>query len=430
MKLRRLLIVILVFSTVAAIGNLSQYRGRNSIYSDSYPAVVCPDVDGANLQVSLSNSNKMVRSLSSRSVAFVPAKTTRLSSNSGAIAVEGEGIDTLAWISKAGIWAGGVTCISPQSQQYFVGASADVSSKSQLILANSGLSNSTVDITVFTDSSASFKKSVTIKKNDTSNISIVSLAPGAKSVALKVVPRSGRVSGYLVDERGKGLKALGGDIVNSQSDLDKTLYIPAISHSFALEKTHVLRVLNPNAVDANISVELISTDGRYVPLGLDNRSIKSDRVIDIPFDVDAKNSAFALKITSDQPIAASTYSRVAALGKTDFVWSTPVPAGVKGTWAITGLDPVLVATGSSINLSLKILLPGGKKVTTKLSGNDIIAYKVPSGALSLQIQSIDADNAAALIVNSQSGTGYLPLVNGSILTRSTVPTANIGVLNP
>lgn len=430
MKLRRLFILILVFSFVAAISNLSQYRGRNDIYSDNYPAVVCPDIDGANLQVSLTNSNKLVRSLSRKNVTFVPAKSTRISSSSGSIVVEGEGVDSLAWISKSGIWAGGVTCLSPQAQQYFVGASADISSKSQLFLANSGLSNSVVDVTVYSDGGASFKKTVTIKRNDTSNLSLVSLAPGAKSVALKVVPRTGRVSAYLVDERGRGLKTLGGDVVNSQSELSKTLYIPAVSHTYALEKTHILRVLNPNAVNANISAELISSDGRYVPIGMDNRAINSDRVLDIPFDVDSKSSAFAIKITSDQPIAASVYSRVLALGKTDFVWSTPVPVGIKGTWAITGLDPTLIATGVSISISIKVLLPGGKKISTKLSGNDILAYKVPKGALAIQIQSMNPDNSAALIVNSQSGTGYLPLVNGSVLTRSTVPTANIGVLNP
>ena len=430
MKFRRLIIVFVIFTLVAALSNLSQYRGRNNIYSDNYPAVVCPEFDGANLQVSLTNSNKMVRSLSRESVALVAAKTTRINSTSGSIVVEGEGINSLAWLSKTGNWAAGVTCLAPQSQQYFVGGSADVSSKSQLLLANSGLSNSTVDITVFSDSGASFKKSVTVKKNDTSNLSLVSLAPGAKSVALKVIPRTGRVTAYLVDERGKGLKSLGGDLVNSQSELGKTLYIPAISHSLSLDKTHVLRVLNPNTVSANISVELISSDGRYVPLAMDNRSVDSDRVIDIPFDVDAKNSAFALKITSDQPIAASVYSQVLAQGKPDFVWSTPVPAGVKGTWAITGLDPVFVASGSTINISLKVLMPGGKKVNANLTGSDILAYKVPSGALGVEIQSIGSDNSAALIVNSQNGTGYLPLVNGSVLTRSTVPTANIGVLNP
>jgi hypothetical protein len=198
----------------------------------------------------------------------------------------------------------------------------------------------------------------------------------------------------------------------------------------SLEKTHVLRVLNPNTVNANISVELISSDGRYVPIGMDNRIIPSDRVIDIPFDVDSKASVFGLKIVSDQPIAASAYSRVLAKGKTDFVWSSAVHPAVQGTWAVTGLDPTFVVTGSDIKVSLKVFMPKGKKIGKKIDANDIAAYKIPSGALAVQITSIGSDNAAAFVVSSQSGTGYLPLINGSVLTRSTVPTANIGVLNP
>ena len=226
---------------------------------------------------SLTNSSKLVRSLSRASLKMVPAKTTRIKSNSGSILVDGQGVNSSAWISRTGTWSGGLTCLSPQTQQYLVGASADVSSKSQLIFANSGLSSSTVDVTVYTDASASFKKSITVKKNQTANLSVVSLAPGAKSVAFMVTPRTGRVATFLVDERGKGLQALGGDIVNSQSELSKTIYIPAIAHSADLEKTHVLRVLNPNAIRANISVELISADGRYVPLKLDNKNIEIGR---------------------------------------------------------------------------------------------------------------------------------------------------------
>lgn len=431
MKIRRLLILLVTISLTAAIGNLIQLDGRDSIYSDKYPAVVCPDIGGgAVVQVSLTNSNKLVRSLSRKTAQLVPAKSTRITSSSGSILVEGEGINSAAWISKTGIWAGGVICLAPQAEQYFVGASGDVSSKSQLVLANSGLSSSTIDITIYSDSNASFKKTVTVGKNKTLNISMVSLAPGAKSIALKVAPRTGRTSAYLVDERGKGLKALGGDLVNSQSQLKKTIYIPAISHTFSLEKTHLLRILNPNGVGANFSAELISADGRYVPIGMDNRNIPPDRVIDIPFDVDSKNSAFGLKITSDQPIAASTYSRVLAKGKTDFVWSSAVEPGQSGTWAITALDPQLIITGGAIKVSIKVIMPGGKKIDKKLTGTEILAYRIPTGALGLQINSISKDCAAALIVNSQSGTGYLPLVNGSLLTRSTVPTANIGVLNP
>jgi hypothetical protein len=75
-------------------------------------------------------------------------------------------------------------------------------------------------------------------------------------------------------------------------------------------------------------------------------------------------------------------------------------------------------------------MPKRKQIEKNISGNDFATYRIPQGALAIEIRSIGEDNAAALIVSSQSGTGFLPLLNGSMLSRSTVPTANIGVLNP
>lgn len=430
MKLRRLTVLAASLSAVVLIGNTLQSEVGDQTYAENYPPVICPVVgSGSATQISLNSSTKLVRPLFKKRVSLKKAKTTRLLTSENSILVDGQGVNALAWIAKSGIWAGGLTCISPQPNQYLVGASGDVASKSKLVLANSGLSASNVEVTVYSENS-SFKKQVLVPSNRTISIPIVSLAPGSKSIALQVTPKAGRVASYLVDERGRGLTALGGDLVNSQAELSKRISIPAIAHTQTLQKTHVLRVLNPNPVKTNISVEVLSNNGTYVPVGLDYRSIKGDRVMDIPFDFDGKSSAFGLRINSDLPIAASVYSRVKALNKTDFLWSTPVPTGQRGTWAITGLDPLFVATGPEIDIAISVLMPKRKRIDKNLSGNDFLTYRIPSGALGVEIKSIGEDNAAALIVNSQSGTGYLPLLNGSVLSRSTVPTANIGVLNP
>ena len=430
LKLRRLAILMVSLLIVIYAGDTLQSEVGDKTYANNFPAVICPVVgSGITTQISLNSSTKMVRSLYKKRVTLSKAKTTRLLTTNNSVLVDGQGINSLAWISKTGIWAGGVTCLSPQSNQYLVGASADVASKSKLVLANSGLSASTVEVTIFSENS-SFKKQISVPSNQTISIPVVTLLPGAKTLALQITPRAGRVAAYLVDERGKGLTALGGDVINSQAELAKIINIPAISHTLTLQKGHVLRILNPNAAKTNISVEVISSNGRYVPVGLDYRSISADRAVDLPFDFDDKSSVFGLKITSDLPIAAAVYSRVKSGNKTDFVWSTPVEPGQRGSWSVTGLDPLLVATGGEIQISLRIYLPKRTKVEKNLSGNDLLTYRIPTGALAIEILKIASDNSAALIVNSQSGTGYLPLLNGSVLTRSTVPTANIGVLNP
>lgn len=425
MKLRRLIYLLSIFIAVTLVGNLLQAGGDSRKYSENYPELVCPNVGSATTtQVSLTTSNRLVRVIPNKSFKLAPAKTNRLQTKSSSVVVDGQGTSSFAWISKAGVWAGGVNCLSPQADQYFVGASGDISSKSKLVLINSGLSASIVDVFTYSEG-GSLKKTISVAKNQVATLNVVSLAPGAKSVGMHVIPRTGRVTSYLVDERGKGLRLLGGDIVNSQSELSKVLYISGIPHN-QNNKTHVLRILNSGAANTVVSVEVLSKEGRYVPVGLDNRKISFGKVADIAFDVNSKVSAFGLKITSDQPIAASVYSRTGS----DFVWSSAIPTGVKGTWAITGLDPTLHLIGNEIKASITVLMPKRKKISKDLKGTDYLSYVLPKGAIGLRIDSISTDAAGSLLVTSQSGIGYLPLVNGSVLTRSTVPTANIGVLNP
>ncbi|MFM8446705.1 MAG: DUF5719 family protein [Candidatus Nanopelagicaceae bacterium] len=424
MKFRRLIYLISVLAVATLVGNLLQADGDARKYSENYPELVCPNIGGAQTQVSLTSSKKLVRFLPAKNYKFVPAKTNRLLTNSSSVIVDGEGTSSMAWISKSGVWAGGVNCLAPQEQQFFVGATADVSSKAKLVVINAGLSSSIVDVITFSES-GSFKKTITVGKNQVFSLNVVSLAPGAKSVAMQVIPRTGRVTSYLVDERGRGLKVLGGDIVNSQSSLNRNLWIPGIAHSSA-NKSHVLRILNPGGAATMITVEVLSKDGRYIPVGLDNRKISGGKVADISFDFDSKQSSFGVRITSDQPIAASVFSRVGA----DFLWSTAATPGAVGTWAITGLDPNMQFIGSEIAVELKILMPSKKVISKRIAGTDYLTYKLPSGAIGVRIERTSSDTAAALLVSSQSGIGYLPVVNGSTLTRSTVPTANIGVLNP
>ncbi len=424
MKIKKLAYLVVIFIFAAGAGNYLQSGADSRKYSENYPELVCPNIGGAQSQISLTTSKRLVRFLPAKDFKFVSSKTTRLSTNQSSVIVDGQGTSSMAWISKSGSWAGGVNCLAPQADQYFVGATGDVSSKAKLVVINAGLSPSIVDVITYSEGS-SLKKTITVGRNQVSTLNVVDLAPGAKSIGMHVIPRTGRVTSYLVDERGRGLKVLGGDLVNSQSGLSRNLLISGIPHA-EKSKTHVLRILNPGAANSYITVEVVSKDGRYVPVGLDNKKVDAGKVADISFDFVSKQTSLGLKITSDQPVAVAVYSRIG----NDFTWSTAVKPGITGTWAITGLDPELHLVGTNIKAKVVLLMAGQKQVVKTITGTDYATYKLPKGALGIRIDGISSDTAASLIVYSQSGVGFLPLVNGSQLTRSTVPTANIGVLNP
>ena len=145
MKFRRLIYLLTVLAVATLIGNLLQADGDARKYSENYPELVCPNIGGAQTQVSLTSSKKLVRFLPAKKYKLVPAKTNRLLTTSSSVIVDGEGTSSMAWISKSGVWAGGVNCLAPQEQQFFVGATADVSSKAKLVVINAGLSSSIVD---------------------------------------------------------------------------------------------------------------------------------------------------------------------------------------------------------------------------------------------------------------------------------------------
>jgi hypothetical protein len=258
------------------------------------------------------------------------------------------------------------------------------------------------------------------------------LAPGAKRISIHVVPKSGRVNAFLIDERGKGLRALGGDLVNPSSNPGKVLEIPAIPqfNKGNLATSHTLRLLVPGEINARISAEIRSTDGTFSPLGINGKVIPYQKVIEIPMDIKVQSGNFALIIKSDQPILGSVFSRTLAEGKSDFVWSTSAPELRDFTLATTGLAPTLVFTGKSVRVTLDVISSKGELRSVIIRGEDIATYKVSASTRSVRFTKIARGVSGAALISSKSGYGYLPLTPGSVLTKSAIPASNISVLNP
>jgi hypothetical protein len=370
--------------------------------------------------------------LGKKTAIFKPTRTLRLMQSSSPTILDTKNMTSPVWQIKKGVWAGATICSAPSISQWFVGGAADVTSKGKLILINSGLSEAIVDVEIWSESGIRPPKVVTLKANSSVVQTLDSLDPGAKRIALHIAPRSGRVNAFLVDERGRGLKTLGGDMVNASPDPSKLVVIPAIPHIKRSGKAlgHTLRVIAPGDVDAQISVELISTKGSFVPVGFDVRVIKAGIVTEISLNPELVPTTFALKITSDRPIVASVYSSTYADAKTDFVWSTSTAEMTEYSLAVSGLAPTLAFTGEKISVSLSILYTNKKEKKFTVTGEGIATFKVPENARTVHFTKVSDKTVGGALVSTQSGFGYLPLNPGSELTRVLLPSANIRVLNP
>ena len=421
------------FTAVILFSNVLSFNTKSNRYSESYPAVVCPPNQASQSSViALTSPKTQLRKTGVATMAFKDSRTRRFAGTTQATVIDAQSITPIMWQVRTGVWAGGITCLAPVTSQWFVGATADVTSKGTLTLVNSGLGRALVGVTVYTESGVQAEQNFAVKANSFISAQLASLAPGAKSIAVHVVPQTGRINAFLTDERGRGLQALGGDTVNSQESASKSLVIPAIPQQTGRNTSlpHTLRVLIPGEVGGQINVEIRSTDGTFSPAGIDGKTIPGGKVVDLPLDVLMESGKFALHLTSERPFVASVFTKTQAQGKSDFLWSTPVPALIPGTFASTGLAPLLVFTGGEIAVDIEVTSIKGSKRKVELRGSEIVTYKVSERIRAFTITKSSEDTYGAALITSKSGFGYAPLVTGSVLTRTSIPRSNIRVLIP
>lgn len=405
-------------------------------FSENYPAVVCPPtLPGLASQISLSSKKTQFQRLQNRSTKTEAVKLLRLPVMKDSLLFNSEGTTPVVWQSRTGSWAGGALCSGPASSQWFVGASADITTKGRLIIVNSGLSDAVVDLNIYTENGKQPLRTLSVPSKNYLVIAVDSLAPGDKTLTVNVLPRSGRINSFVIDEQGKGLRALGGDFVNPINTPSKSLVIPAIPNQGkrpgqSTAPAHVLRLLSPGEVDASVTVELLSADGVFIPVGLNSRAVTAGVVTEFTFSPKVSSSAFALKITSTEPLVAAVESSVVSGGKRDFVWSTPAPELSEFTMAVTGLSPLIVFAGTEINVAVEVTLVNGKMSRNAIKGSDVATWRVPESARSFTITKVGEQTYAGALVSSVNGYGYFPIAPGSVLTRVEIPDSNIRILNP
>jgi hypothetical protein len=434
MRFIRPLKFIAVLLIVVGISSFLSVAVTTKNYSESYPLVVCPPtLDGLGSQISLASKKTAYQKLQNRTTKTAAVKVLRLPVLKDSLVITAEGVTPVVWQSRSGSWAGGALCTGPASSQWFVGGTADVTSRGRLIIANSGLSDAVVDVESFTENGKQSLRSIKVSSKNFLVIPMDSLAPGDKKLAVHVAPRSGRINAFMVDEQGKGLKALGGDLVNPAAAISKSVVIPAIPNQISKNSPalpHTLRVLAPGDVDASITVEVLSTDGVFVPVGLSDRLISAGVVTEFQLDPEITSNFMAVRITATEPIVAAIKSTVAIKAKKDFVWSTAAPELTPLSMAITGLTPFISFAGDQIDVSIDLTLINGKVVRQNVKGTEIAKWRVPDNARSFSIVKVGAGTFAGALVSSTNGYGYFPIAAGSLLTKIEVPDSNIRVLNP
>lgn len=414
--------------------NLSAVTLKDGSYTENYPSVACPPTaSGHTSFISLPSSQTLLRKSGSTGAAFKAAGNSRINGGEQALIIDSGSITPLVWKANSGVWAGALTCIAAVSSQWFIGGSAGVTSKGSLTILNSGLGRALVNVMVYTENGKGSEKIVAIKANSFTTLPLSSLAPGSELLAIRLVPQSGRINGFLIDERGRGLRSLGGDTVNSVAEASKKVVIPAIPHTSPKGKkplAHSLRIFVPGEIPAEIKAEIAYADGSFAPVGIDGKTLAAGKVVEIPLNLIAPTGKYSLTLTSNQPFLASVKSATIAQNKSDFLWSTSVPPLTPSTFSVTGLAPMLVFSGENISIDLALNSPKGKVSKVEIRGSGVATYLVGEKVRTVSILKSSSNTYGAALISSGSGYGFAPLVQGSTLTRTSIPRPDIRVLIP
>lgn len=429
--------VILALTLMAGLSYSAPERDQQVKLTSSYPATVCPAIGNNVSSIAALTSSKIDRRLiDGVSKRLNPGKGNVIPLKSNALLVEGNPGTSLTFANNG--WKSVVPCSVSNGEQWFVGGSGGLTSKSFLYIVNSGFSESAVDLELFTLNGLVEPKIVTIPQNSTKKISIDSLVPGEESIAIAVKTKSGRVSSYLFDERKKGLKSLGADFVSPVGQARKQVIIPAISglpgklSSNTNSVSHTLRLLVPSSIDANVDISVNSDDGRFIPVGLSQLNVKSQRVLNVPLTFAPTNQPFSVIIDSDQPVLASVFSNFSYGKSSEIAWATGADELSKWSVNLTGSKPTLTFVGDRIDVQITATGSNGKKFEKKLTGSNFLVWRAPVGLNKLEVQANRSGIGGGVIFLPESGgigSSYIPMNNGANLETASEPVADARVIS-
>jgi hypothetical protein len=373
-----------------------------------------------------------VRELNRRNADFAKPASGNVSLSRGAIIIAGNPINSWTIQTKPGKWTSAITCASGATTSWFVGGTANVTSQGKIVLINSGLSDAVAALTTFSESGPSEALNVTVKALSEREIRIDSLQPGAEQLVVKVTVLNGRLTSFMTDERVRGLNNIGGDYISPITEPKKELIIAGLPSTFGSTSklTHTLRVMSTEKVDANLSVEVISIEGVYVPVSLGSISLNAGEVVDIPLDdLDPGRGSFGLKVVANSEIVAGVFTEVTRGSTSDFMWNSATPTFESVSFNIYGLEPQISFIGEEIRLSIQWRDRTGKTKRSSLQGQEILNWRVPANARLITISS-RSEVSAGMSWITNDGVAHLPIASSATLESAARPRADIGVIQP
>jgi len=304
----------------------------------------------------------------------------------------------------------GLRCGPPSSEAWFVGGGAAAGERALLVLANSDDAPALVDVAVFSSTGAQDPRrgaGLAVAPHSRTFVQLDTLAAGKDLLAVHVRTRRGRLAAALRYTRYDGQVPGGVEWVPQSQPPATTVVVPGVpvgpGHRYAL-------ITNPGPDDTTVSVQVTTSDGQFLPTGLEAVRVAAGHTVRERLDALTDTSGLALRVVSSGgPVLAGGYVLdTSDTGPVSEISYTAGSAPLSGPALLTDVDldesrqeTLLLSTLGAAPASVLLRPVAISGSTTRLPGASTV--RVPAG------RTITVD-LVSLIVGATQGRFALEVV--------------------
>ncbi|RYJ07112.1 MAG: hypothetical protein EON52_02935 [Actinomycetales bacterium] len=194
-------------------------------------------------------------------------------------------------------------CSTVADDVWFTGLGSGSKHQSTLLLTNTADTPAAVNVELWNAQGvvdAIDSDGIVVPAGAARRVRLADLAAGERQLAAHVVRLRGALTVAALDTS----KAVyqGSEISTGSVAPARSQWIPGV---VAGEKGRTLSIVNPGQTTARVSVTALGSKGRFVPEGLSDLKVGAGRLREITLPRTVGSGAVALRLTSDEPVAAS-----------------------------------------------------------------------------------------------------------------------------
>lgn len=291
-------------------------------------------------------------------------------------------------------------CPGVVDDAWYAGLGSGQRHLSDLVLTNLADTPAVVDVSLWSADGpvdAVGGDGLVIGPGDTRTVPLADLAAGEPDLGVHVARRRGAVAVAVLDTSTGASQ--GSELVSPAPEPARRLVLAGLP---AGERGRTLHVLNPSGSTARVAVEVLGSDGAFVPEGLGEVKVGAGRVVSVAVPPSAGSGRVALRLVADTAVVAAASvsptgddtSVVEAVGP----WTGPAVVPLAG-----GLGkPEVVLSAPGTDVDRRVVLEARDADLEVVSRAEVT---VPAGA-TVGVDpddELDLDGATSLVVRSTGG---------------------------